>query len=195
MSSRETFGCDLIKRLTGRHAELVLDPTLLLNPEQWRKISRKPAYELPEHYALYYTFGVFPDEVSSVIRDLTDGIDLINIRDVKRPEYFCTGPCEFVYLIDHADYIFTNSFHGTAFSLNFDKKFFPVVGTNHEWFNTHGSRIESLLSTTGINDNMLRDVNGGVISLPVNYDYVHDRLNAMRESSMQYLRECLNLKV
>ncbi len=192
LSCREISGCEIIRQLTGKHAELVLDPTLLLTAEQWRKIARKPSYDLPEHYALFYTFGVFPDEnITGMIHDVTGGLPLINIRDVTRPEYFCTGPCEFVYLIDHADYVFTNSFHGTAFAVNFSKKFVSVVGNNHEWFSSYGERIESLLSTLDIMNDVFYGLGREKPTLAVNYDLVHEKLGLMREKSMNYLRKCL----
>ena len=185
LSCREKSGCDLIKKLIGQDAQLVLDPTLLFNADWWRKISRKPDYKLPKRYALAYFFGI-PKEYKSVINQIikTENLELIDIFDPEDKLHFLTGPQEFLYLVDHAEIIFTGSFHGTAFSINFEKKFISFGESN--------SRIESILSQLNLMNRLYK--NGHEIpSGEINYNEVNEKLNILRESSLKYLRDCLHV--
>ena len=180
LSCREKSGCELIKQLTGREAEHVLDPTLLLTDEQWRKIERKPSFDLPEHYILSYSFS----DYSKYYEDFSDMkiIDIFNPE--KYPEYFNIGPCEFLWLVDHADFVFTASFHGTIFSINFRKNFISFAGTG-----TSG-RIENFLSILGLSERIYKP-GQEIPKSSIDYGPVYEKINSMRESSMKYLRGCL----
>ena len=81
LSCREKRGCELIKEATGIEAEHVLDPTLLLNSEQWRKCSRKPECNLPEHYALSYMLGVVPPEQKQLIKQFAGNLPVFDVFD------------------------------------------------------------------------------------------------------------------
>ena len=185
LSCREKSGCDFIKELTGQDAQLVLDPTLLFNADWWRKISRKPDYELPKHYALSYFFGI-SEEYKLVINHVltAENLELINIFDPEDKLHFLTGPQEFLYLVDHAEFVFTGSFHGTAFSINFEKKFIS--------FGKNNSRIESILSQLGLINRFCANISD-IPSGEINYQKVNEKLNILRESSLKYLRDCLHV--
>ena len=185
LSCREESGCDFIKKLTGRDAELVLDPTLLLNADEWRKIARKPDYDLPERYALKYFFFT-SESHQQVINQFAknEKLEIIDIFDRKNKLHYCTGPQEFLYLVDHAEIILTGSFHGTAFSINFGKKFIS--------FGENDTRIKSILSQLGIM-NRLYCEGHDIPSGEINYQEVNAKLDSMRESSLKYLRDCLNV--
>lgn len=120
LSCREEAGCKIIRDLTGREAEHVLDPTLLLNAEDWRKFESRPDYDIPEHYTLAYFLGGmkrYEDDLKKTAGDLP----VIDILDFENEAFCLTGPREFVYLIDHAECVLTNSFHATIFSVNLRK--------------------------------------------------------------------------
>ena len=132
ISVRETSGQDLVKLLTGRHAELVADPTLLLTKQEWGKyMAEYPS--MPKRYVLIYQLS---DSVAIVrlAKRIAEEKGLPVFRICKRAfgerkdggvtNILDAGPAEFLWLIAHAEYVVTNSFHGTAFSVNFSIPFF-----------------------------------------------------------------------
>ena len=184
LSCREKEGCNIIRKLTGREAELVLDPTLLITAEQWRKIARKPEYYVPEHYALCY-FWDNNKEYNKVIAELSAGIEIIQANNIWGESNAMTGPCEFLWLVDHADYVFTGSFHGTAFAVNFEKKFVSFNAVSSVF-----SRIETLLDVIGLQERIYTPQRE-FVDHEINYAEVEKKLNIMREKSMSYLKDCL----
>ncbi|MBQ7215757.1 MAG: polysaccharide pyruvyl transferase family protein [Synergistaceae bacterium] len=197
LSSREQEGCRLIKELTGADAELVADPTLLLNADMWRAYAQKPSAEIPERYVLCYFLGRISPEYASVIRSIAGGLPVVNLYNIQTsldfPPYFMAAPEEFLYLVDHADFVCTDSFHGTAFSVNFGKNFltFPRFRPNGISAGMFG-RIDSILSVTGL---MNHAYTAGTNKRPeeINYDDVYARLAELRKSSMNYLKNCLHV--
>ena len=191
LSCREQEMQPMIRGLTGQEAELVLDPTLLLTPEQWREVASKPEYDVPERYVLCYILGEITPEYSQAIHDMAGGLPVIDVFNIDDPEYYSTHPGEFIYLIDHADFVCTSSFHGTAFSVNFCKNFL-VFKRKQKGLEDMFGRIESILSNTGLMNHVYEP---GMTSRPeaVDSESVREKLNAMRKTSMQYLRECLKV--
>lgn len=191
LSCREESGCRIIRELTGRDAELVLDPTLLLTADDWRKISRRPQYDVPEHYALIYLLGndSLPEEY---VKKIAGDMPVIEIHNPNNEFYCLTGPCEFLWLFDHADCVMTDSFHGTAFSVMFRKRFFTFRKETKK-ANRRFDRINTLLSCIGLTSRIF-DPESESYDDAINYDDVYEKLNIRRESSMKYLRECLKIK-
>ena len=195
LSCREQEMQPMIRALTGQEAELVLDPTLLLEAEQWQEVSSKPEYDLPERYVLCYFLGEITPEYSRAISDMAGGLPVVNIYDIfsknadKNSPYYTTHPGEFLYLFEHADFVCTDSFHGTAFSVIFRKNFLSFRREQDNVKDMFG-RIESLLSNLGLMNHVL---NPGMTARPdaLNNEAVTSRLDEMRGSSLKYLRECL----
>ena len=199
ISCREEEMQKLIMNLTGQESQLVLDPTLLLRPEQWKNFASRPEYDLPDKYILCYFLGSITEEYGHAINEAAGGLPVIHVYDkgsphAKKdsPEYL-THPGEFLYLFAHADFICTDSFHGAAFSINFGKNFLAFRRKQSGMENMFG-RIESLLANTGLTNHIYES---GMKIRPdeINHESVNQKLESMRESSMQYLRECLNVKV
>ena len=188
LSCREKDGCELIKNLTGREALHVLDPSMLLTSEDYMKIARKPNFEVPQHYALSYVLGGIIDTHKSLLENVQKNLPIIDIyNDFENLERYLTGPEEFVWLIAHADLILTDSFHGNAFSINFKKNFVSLICPNDK-----SHRIESLLSSFCLS-NRIYNNDGKIPEGEIDYDSVYEKLNAMREISLNYLKDCLNV--
>lgn len=83
LSCREQQGCDLIEELTGRKAEKVLDPTLLLTADDWVRIEKKPDFAVPERYMLVNMLGTLPPEYEGEIRRICRErkLQILNISD------------------------------------------------------------------------------------------------------------------
>ena len=186
LSVREKAGARLIRELCGRSAQTVVDPTLLLSKSDWEKeFSFRPK---PEHYILVY----FPHNKKKVF-DFVDklraetGLPVIYLSISPKPQRGVTtiydaSPEKFLGWIYHADYVVTGSFHGTAFSLNFEKQFFYESNSNE-------NRIGNLVRLTGTQERSID--NRGVLSQKIDYSRVTPLLERERESSLNWLRESI----
>lgn len=179
----------------GFDVEQVLDPTLLLTKEQWNEMIKFPKHGVklpPKDYLLVYVF----DEDSSIYQ-LIDRIaakyDLdvcviayhMNTEIEKYNVYQNCGPEDFVRLIAGASKIVTTSFHGTVFSILYEKEFYCVPHpTLHE-------RTDSLLLLLNLCDrNCTSETNIDEMNL-IEWDEVKCRLDEVREDSLKFLREAM----
>lgn len=151
LSCRENSGCDLIKRLTGKEAHHLPDPTMVLEKKDWDKIKKKPQYTIEKKYCLVYFLGGMTEKTRRIINEysLNEGCQIIDVLDREIPEYYFTKPDEFIYLVANAQMVFTNSFHGSVFSIIYHKNFrvFDRVDSGTEMM---GNRIHSLVSVLGL---------------------------------------------
>ena len=196
LSCREKNGCALIKNITGLDAELVLDPTLMLSTDQWRSISHKPSYPIPEHYVLTYFLASKSDDEIEAIKDIAGSLEIIEIHDDNDILHYLTSPQEFLWLIDHADFICTDSFHGTAFSINFKKNFISFGNSKGNPLQDTFGRIESLLSICDLSDRVYNAEKyfSKKFHTEIDYSNVDKKLESIKYTSMEYLRKCLNIK-
>ena len=197
ISIREFDGAKLIKNLIGKNVPVLLDPTMLLTGEQWRRIYQtNTIIDNKEKYVLCYFF----DEPSTEIVDKITSFAKSNNCKVKvlscsnktfiknGAEYVNAGPMEFVSLIDNAQYIFTNSFHGCVFSVLFSKRFI-AFGRNHSKTVKQTSRIATLLNEVKSQDSFYKE--GQIeFSFP-NVERFDSCLEPLRTASIEYLLNCL----
>lgn len=137
---------------------IVLDPTLMINPSVWRELEHKT--RMPKHYVLVYSLCGYKStfDCADKLSQMT-GMPIIEIlgRDVdfrnkkKHRQIATFGPQEFLYAIDNADYFVTDSFHGTAFSIIFRKKF--LVDPHKK----RGSRMRELLEKLNLNSHIIEE--------------------------------------
>lgn len=158
LSSREHRGSELIGELTGRTARTVVDPVFLQNADEWRRII--PAGQQPEPYILVYAVRRRAELEQAVRRiKAQTGLRVIQIPGTNpltrgfMPSdtvAWDAGPIEFLRLISGATCVLTNSFHGTAFSVIFDK---PFLSFSHTAGDT---RAGSILARCGLNKRLVR---------------------------------------
>lgn len=194
LSCRESDGCEMIHELCGRSAKLVLDPTFLLCDDDWREISKKPLKHECKKYILTYFLGELTDDVKYVIGVLAkrESLKLIQLNNIDEENYFDIDPSEFLWLIDHAEYILTDSFHGTVFSIIFRKKFI-VFKRKHKREENMFGRLQNILELLGISNSIFlnRDSIG-------RFGYtdksVIEKLNQQIDISLDYLEKHLKVK-
>ena len=131
LSVREESGKVIVRELSGRSAQEVLDPVFLNDRNFWRNVA-EPYPVGDEPYLLYYRLMSSKQSDDAVRRAadekklklivVTDGRLKLRADRVLRD----VGPEELLYLLDHAQYVATDSFHGVAFSLLFEKQFLFV---------------------------------------------------------------------
>lgn len=195
ISMREKSGAELVKNLTGKDVPVVVDPTILLSKEEWQKIELVPEWYNGEKYILTYFLG----NPSPIIENLAkkNNWKIYNLMDKSNLDLYASRVEEFVYLIDHAQLIATDSFHACVFSILMGTPFL-VVNRQQKGMADMTSRIDTLLELFGYHDRYI--VNGkcelsdkGIL----NMDF--SRVKAIQERekkrSKDFLEKALNLKV
>lgn len=192
ISMREASGVAILNSLGFPDVELVLDPTLMLAKDEWSKIATMPA-SVKEPYILVYQLNKNAELVSyveAVASRYSMGVVKISygIYDMMKSAKTLIAPSvnDFVGLFLNASYVITDSFHATAYSLNFGVPFTAIAP---ERFST---RITTILALTGTEDRMLGSVDDvAMFERPIDFTRAATRIGEIRESSMAFLREAL----
>ena len=150
LSVREDRGADIIKSLTGRDVPVLPDPAMCLSAAEWENLEKRPDFD-KKKYVLTYFLGNETNEYRHFIEKYATKyhFEIINLFDMKEPEFYSIDPAEFVWLVHHANAMFTDSFHGMVFSLIFHTPFVAfdrVENGGREM----SSRIDTLLKMTGM---------------------------------------------
>ena len=204
ISTRENSGRDIVKKLTGRDVPVVVDPTLLFNKDQWNNIlENKKMYN--EKYIFAYFLGSnkeHRDRVRKLAKDTN--LKIVTIRHMD--EYveadndfgdyapYNVGPEEFVNLIRNAEYVCTDSFHGTVFSIINHKQFLIFNRYSESSKTSKNSRIESLCANLGLEKRRFRtdlDITEA-IKETIDYTEVDKKVEKMREKSKEYLKKAVD---
>ena len=193
LSVREKEGAKIIRELTGREAEVVIDPTLMLDASEWRRIEKKSkARKEGKKYILKYFLGVqFPNNVE-YINKIAHQYDyqILELMQTDQPDVFVSGPSEFIDLVDHAELICTDSYHACIFSILFDKPF--LVFDRYSNKVKMNSRINTLLSTLDLERRLPGQVKDEDI---FEHDYMHtyELLETERDKAKKFLKKSLNI--
>jgi len=185
---REKQGAEIIKNLLGREVPVVLDPTLLLDIYEWDNISIK--YKQQEKYVLMYLMWHSPSLVAFAKKLAEEnGFKLLFISDsiLKRSgirNIHSVGPREWLGLFQNAAYIVTNSFHGAAFAINFNKELFVEYLPKTSKVN---SRLENILGMFGLKNRLIKYGVNEESGKMIDYKKVNKTLKEEREISMKYL--------
>lgn len=184
VSVREKSALKILDDLGILNGQAVLDPVFLLEKKQWSKIESN--IKLDDEYVLVYDFEG-SDEVKNFAVKYAQKHNL-KIYSLYKNEY-CDksfenfGPDVFLSLIKNAEFIVSNSFHATAFSLIYEKEF--AVIKRQEGIN---SRMVDLLSSVGIDD---RIVDSYQEFNAIDFNLVKEKLEIEVEKSKDYLKEVL----
>ena len=195
ISVREQAGAELIEKLTGRKVEVVADPTMLVAAEKWREIARKPSWlKGDEEILTTYFLGKRPDEVINRLA-MEHGLKVVNILDEHVFEHYAVAPEEWLWLIDNASLMYTDSFHGTVFSILFRRPFVVAERIGDGCVNKMTSRIDTLLGKFGLEARRGTKENGYMIANPMSMQYgnVEMVLAKDRQRAEAYLRRALDL--
>lgn len=165
LSVREEQAVNLIHQLSGRTAELLLDPTMLIEREKWEIMADNAQVALPDNFALTYFLGIREKEYENYINRATtaDQLKRVDLLNAEYPEYLKMDPADMINAVRKAKVVFTDSFHGVVFSIIFHKP--VVIFIRSEEGASMNSRIETLLKKFNLSDRLF---NGKpYIDLPV----------------------------
>ena len=192
ISLRELSGVEIIDKLGIENSTNVLDPTLLLSGEDWRKISSRKFTK--DRYILIYNLNRNP-RIDAYAKELSikTGLEVRYLsyqlhEFYKNGKMFCNPPVEdFLALIDGADYVITDSFHATAFSLNFNKEFVIVYPGKYS------TRLQSILEILGLTNRVAKNERDlSIVESKIDYNRVNEILAAERKRSLLWLSNALS---
>ena len=189
ISMREDITIASIQPFIDKQINHVCDPVFLLDDDVWRSLyTRNGAYVPKEKYVLVYPMGnggeATIEKAYQFSKELCLPLYMISAsarKDSRASKKFNVDPYTFLSLFDNAEYIITNSFHGTSFSIILEKQFWSSVakGSNQ--------RITSLLSSAGLENRLLNDD-----EIPISYNLIDLKLAKQRLSNyIQFSKDFL----
>lgn len=192
ISVREQSASDFIGKQIGQDITTVVDPVFLLNKEAWMKIESIPAVRY-ENYIFVYGFGNEEKTMIAVAKEFAQKYDakIIMLKDTLHKYDDVTvvsgiRPEEFVWLIDHARMVITNSFHGTSFSVIFNKEFLSIPNIGK------GSRIRELLEKFGLTTRLYCGENSSTVQNEVDWNAVNEKVLTEVCASYEFLDKIIS---
>lgn len=189
VSVRESSSLSILQSLGRNDAEAVCDPVFLLSKEQWSDMCVDLGSK-SNQYVLVYDFDNNP-VVKQIAKGIAKakGLDIYNVGPFRRnyasKNFVYSGPIEFLSLLKGADYVISNSFHATAFSLIFQKQF--CVVKRNEAIN---ERMVSLLADLKLSSRIINEFNNAILS-NIDYSQTQECMNDYIAHSMGYLNKAL----
>jgi len=196
ISCRESSGVDLIKEITGREATQVVDPTLLLTKEEWE--TKMVKYNSDEPYILMYilTYSPYITNLALEIQKQT-GYKIIRVcfnsvnteKDASILNIVDAGPSEFLGLYEGASFVLTNSFHGSVFSLIFQKPFYTIAPAKK----SNNARQENLLKMVNLEHRLVKENSEYPNDfLDIDFEFSTRILDQERQKSIDFLKDAIN---
>ena len=197
ISVREQQASEILEKLLNRKIDVVLDPTLILNKKEWIEVAK---YDMcpKEKYLLVYIVTIKPcDYVLTLARHIAKrkNLKIVRICRDAYPEHsgsdveeiLTAGPSDFVGLFSKAEFVVTNSFHGTVFSINFSKSFYSVIKSQH----STNSRLTSILKKLNLENRILSVGSPLPMISDVDYTIPSEKLKEERYHSIEYIKKAL----
>lgn len=196
---REISGANIVKDLTGRTAEVVLDPTLMVGTERWDAVAGKDRLIEDKYIFCYFMApGNNKRSFANKLKEETN-FRIVTLKHVD--EYIETDesfgdyspygidPAKFINLIKYAEYVCTDSFHCLVFSTIYHREFFVFNRYQAGVSGSTNTRLESFLRLIGIQDRLIKDENEE--REEIDYSRVDRKLERLRESSFKFLKGAL----
>lgn len=200
LSIRENSGVQIIKELTGRNANLILDPTLLVSKEEWISLSEKgKRLNDGKKYVLAYFLNEPSQIAIEIIRKLISDLkcelivlpyDFKKYKQIGEYKFYSAGPKEFINLINQSEFIVTDSFHGVAFSINLNKDFIAVE-RDYAGSIKQNERIITLLEKCGLKNRFFTTYKKIMNLNPICYLEINNILKKERLNAENYILNSL----
>lgn len=191
---RELSGIGICEELGFNNVECVLDPTLLLTVNDYKIL--EDVVETGRDYILLYLLG------NSIDYDLDEIYEYAKMHNLE-VRYVCSqgridkyskeypSIPQWLYLVNHAKYIITNSYHGAIFSILYNKQFavIPLIGD----YKKMNSRFETIFSLCKIENRYLKHGQFDMIQNPIDYKFINEILELKRGHITRNMKEWLNI--
>lgn len=198
ISVREDSGIKLCSDYLGVKAQQVLDPTLLLPKEDYEELVKKDGIRKRKNSLMAYVLDTAPDKqavVTKVAQKLNLEINMVMPKPFDKEYNENISPCiyppvtEWIAGFMNADFVVTDSFHGTAFSIIFNKPFISIGNKGRGI-----SRFTSILKLLKLEDRLILDASeltDELIDSKINYKKVNEILDAERNKAFKFLKNNL----
>ena len=208
ISVRETSGQKIAQELTKKDVAVVCDPTIMFPADDWAKaldaVENGNRFADGQKYIFVYFLGNNPWQ-REVVKQVQKETGLKIVQIAHSDEYVKTdvgfadftpynvGPKEFVELIRDAEFVFTDSFHCSVFSMLNHKKFFTFPRYSDDGTASTNGRLYSLLSLVKHESRMVRksDAESFQLDTPINYEIIDSELEQLRRFTWQWLQDAL----
>lgn len=195
LSVREDVAAQLVEELIEKKVKHVVDPTFFLDKQGWLSmIGEDRLVEAP--YILYYGFDT-DENIQYVISHAKKNLGIQTVIVTPQPStpfkadkvIRSAGPLEFLKLVNDAALVITSSFHGVAFSMNFNVNFFALK------YKKRNSRVESLLRVADLSGRLVPDLESfkqiDVKDYNIDYSKHNEKLQSHINDSKNWLLRSL----
>lgn len=192
LSVREKQGAAILSDILKRDVTVVLDPVFLLAKDEWNRLISHESIE--EEYILVYFLGNNKSNIKKAkkyAKARNKKLKIIPIFKSRSESGFemGVGPLEFLGLIKGASAVLTDSFHGVAFSVIFEKEFYVFERFNKSNIKSQNSRIYNILDLLGLESRLIHcDIDS---QATIDYVNVFKLLKKQKEKSIDYLSQAL----
>lgn len=210
ISVREDVGIDLIKKQFGLHADHVLDPVFLMNIKEYNKLAKESDLNLSGNYLLAYLLDPTPDKELSIqntanelglqVKIILDGRKNTFNKNLSKLTIFSkddvltdVDACDWVKAFENANYVVTDSHHGLAMSVIYNKQF--ICYANH---NRGYARFTSLLNLLNIKNRMIensKNLTQTLLKNDIDYKQVNHIIEKEKNNSLKWLKSALSSKI
>lgn len=196
ISCRERKAAERLTNLLQRNVDNVLDPTLLLESDEWNSLIEEKSYNNCG-YILYYSLNSYCKVKKDLkyLSSLSSHLDLKIlvltplipcVKDHNIYNIIDAGPLDFIKLLKNSYYVITDSYHGMLFSINFKKNFYLLNQSGD-----HGVRANDVLSSLNLLSRSIDSIEKIDLKSIINYETAFQALNILRDKSIRYLKNAL----
>ncbi|MCR5670846.1 MAG: polysaccharide pyruvyl transferase family protein [Butyrivibrio sp.] len=182
ISVREDSAGDIIKDLTGKTCQTVLDPCLCISADKWADMAETPYWIPDKEYMFSYFLGPTPPEIDNIAAKY--GLENIKVYDKNNFYHATISPQEWLALISNAKVIYTDSFHCSVFSMIFRKPFVICDRIGSENIQQMRTRFDTLFSRFGYSDRFVDSDTNYMVKDPFYVDYSDFQTNLEKEKQI-----------
>lgn len=194
ISVREKYAKDSLLTFIDKTIYTVVDPVFLLDKQQWNSLLVSPI--IKKKYILFYVLRGDIEGMRKTVIKMGKDLKLqivvvsINLREMqyKNKKCYDAGPKEFLTLVKNAEYVVTNSFHGVAMSIIFEKNFWFFSGEDKK---NSSARVYNLLEQVSLLDRIISSKDVVELGKPIDYSKVNSLINVAVQESKKYLEEAI----
>lgn len=203
ISCREKSGAEFLSKTLGKEIPAVADPTLLLSGQEWISMLNLSKTDQTQDYVVCYLLTYNPEYLKIAHNyarqnNLRLKVIVTDSRFVSN-KYDCCypSPQEFLNLILNADKVFTDSFHGSIFSILFNKNLTTFKRFKDNKANNQNQRIYNLFRRLDLLDRFVdsETYNYQDALKAIDYNPVGQRLEAFRKESLSFLTDAISAPV
>lgn len=190
ISVREERAAEIVYELTGKNALVLVDPTMCITKKEWSKIARRPVLLRRKPYVLMYVLGQMQAPVMDAVKVYCKihKAELIVLKGNKIYNNCPIGPREYLYLIAHADYVITDSFHGSVFSILFHRNLAVFHRGGESESQDMMSRLDTLLKKFSLESCLMCNEQFPFQGIDLKkWNEIDERLKSYREQVQNFL--------